>query len=753
MRNFQQEFETNQPIVSTELEQHNHLLNGFLNLSSYLVSILDPQQLIVELVERTITLTPDLDASLLWLFDRKHNHFALAAHTGLPAPIRAEDLRTIRLRPGEGLPGAIFQNNQPRLLDYRAYYELAARVHLRSEKELRAYLQQFPRHMQAIVLPLQIGNRVIAVLELITISPSAMLPSYDIQVFQTFAFLVAAALRHAQDHVQMLAYQRRLAALSAIGTVVSTAADLEELVTNVLDVLLNVVGVSSGILLLYEPVKNTLSIGAARELPDAYIERQQGIAVAETEYEEALRYGQLVRRPLLAEGSEELLLAADLKSCAYIPLLVGGTVVGIVSLFGDVGLLDRLDVSALMTMGNMIGFAIANVRLYQESQNERRNLSVLINSIAEGVILCDRQGSIILANRHAHDLVAMHHLPATFSEYALADALQLRNLDGNPIGFDEFPLMRALTGETLHDYRVLVRNSTNQDIVLSFTTAPVYDDANCVDGAVAIFRDVTEQQRLERAKDDFLAVAAHELRSPLSAVYGYSDLLLGYEKRLPEPNEQKMRGLSLLTQQISHMLRLVDYLLDLSRLDAGKFSLQLQLNDLVHITQQAINQLRPVAQERDLLLEYMQSEIEINCDQMRVQQILTNLIGNAIRYSPNHTNIHIRLSVEPAEWLAVSYAAFAELYAQYPSPAHASDMYALINVTDQGGGIPASQQEHLFKRYERGQARPGEGLGLGLYLSKELAIHHNGTIWVESDTGKGSTFYVALPIQGPLSQE
>ena len=753
MQNTQLEVEVQPSLINAELEQHHLVLHNVLKLSNQLCSILEPQHLITELVQQIVSLLPSFDASLLWLFDRQHNHFILAAHTGLPQPAHADTLLSIRLRPGEGLPGAIFQHNQVRLLDYRAYCELSARVHLRSEKEMRAYLQQFPRHMQALVLPLRSGTEIIGVLELISSSTLNVVTTQHIEILQTFAHLTAAALHHAQEHLQMLTYQRRLAALSAIGTVVSTAADLEELVANVLDVLLNVVGVFSGILLLYDPVNNTLTVGAARELPDAYIALQQGIAVAQTEYEEALRYGQLIRRPLLAEGAEELLIAENLKSCTYIPLLVGGTVVGIVSMFGDSNLLDRLDVSALMTMGNLIGFAIANVRLYQESQNERRKLSVLINSIAEGVILCDRQGWVVLANRHARDLVAMQHVSDHISEASLAEILNLRNLQGYHLPHDQFPIMRALTGEILHDYRIVVRSSTGQDIVLSFTTAPVYDDANCVDGAVAIFRDVTEQQRLERAKDDFLAVAAHELRSPLAAVYGYTDLLLRYEKRMTEPNEQKMRGLNLLTQQVSHMMRLVDCLLDVSRLDAGQFSLLLQKADLVQIAEHAIDQLRPVAQNRELVFEHMLPEIELLCDPLRVQQMLANLIGNAIRYSPNHTRIEVRLSIEQRDWLTASHPAFADYCIQQRSPSlnATSEPFVLISVTDQGSGIPSAQVERLFRRYERGEAQSGEGLGLGLYLSKAFATRHEGSIWVESEVGLGSSFYVALPMHTSLS--
>jgi two-component system phosphate regulon sensor histidine kinase PhoR len=260
---------------------------------------------------------------------------------------------------------------------------------------------------------------------------------------------------------------------------------------------------------------------------------------------------------------------------------------------------------------------------------------------------------------------------------------------------------------------------------------------------VVIFRDITTSQKLERAKDDFLAVAAHELRSPLAAVRGYADLLLRRSaKREEDPAE--VRGLTILGQQVTHMLRLVDNLLDVSRLDADQLNLARQKVNLVSLAQQVIEQQRPVAGERELLLDSEELELNVDCDQLRIRQVLTNLIGNAVRYSPNGTTVSVRLRTEHTVLLAQRYPGYLRAAAQGERPE--SELVALVQVQDQGGGIAEEQVGRLFKRYSRGIQRAGEGLGLGLYLSREFVTRHGGAIWVESREGQGSTFMFTLPL-------
>jgi two-component system phosphate regulon sensor histidine kinase PhoR len=742
-----------QPV--NEAEQRSEVLSNLLDVSTYLVSVLDPTELFAGLVRRVVEVVPAVQAGLLWIYDRQQTALRLESYYGLDFGPATEAVCRLRLRPGEGLAGEALRRGEPLLIETRSSYrDLARRVSPRSEPDVCAFLERLPRELTAVILPLRIGAEVIGVLELMNLGNRPQLRRTDLQVLQTFSNLAAGAIKNAQLHAQMQAHQRRLEAFGAIGTVISTAADLDELMRNVLDVVLGVVEASVGVLFLLDPGRGVLQPGAWRHVPPQFVEQNREIQVAGAACEEAVRYGQPIRRPLIVGTGEELLLEAGLSGCAYVPLLAGGTVVGVIGIYGDASLPERIDVQTVMMMSNLIGFAIANVRLYQESHIERRKLTAVINSIVEGVVLCDRLGRLVLANRTAMELLSSDSFtsfPYQQPISSMVDFYAIRDLEGRMLPVERLPLARALAGEVFHDYRVLLRGASGEDTVMSFSGAPVYGDMNTIEGAVVIFRDITEHQKLERAKDDFLAVAAHELRSPLAAVRSYADLLIRREQRRDKEDTTELRGLTILSQQVSHMLRLVDNLLDMSRLDAGLFSLQLQQVNLVALTHQVIEQLRPVIGERDVTLTCDAPDLLVICDPLRIRQVLTNLLVNAVRYSGPGAPVEIAEVVIRSDVLAARYAhqppatlrALVGEMQRHPRP------LALITVRDHGIGMSEETMQRLFQRYARGRHRSGEGLGLGLYLSYEMTVRHGGTIWAESIEGRGSTFYVALPIGGP----
>jgi two-component system phosphate regulon sensor histidine kinase PhoR len=174
------------------------------------------------------------------------------------------------------------------------------------------------------------------------------------------------------------------------------------------------------------------------------------------------------------------------------------------------------------------------------------------------------------------------------------------------------------------------------------------------------------------------------------------------------------------------MLRMVDNLLDISRLDSGQLDLQLQETNLVALIAQVLDQQQPIANKRELSLKNSFAELWVTCDSLRIRQVLTNLVGNAIKYSPPEAQIMVCLTI-------------TENFETEPE--------VVIAVTDKGNGIPIEQQGRLFERYYRaGNRRKAEGLGLGLYLSRHFVQMHGGRIWLESNDGQGSTFYFTLPM-------
>ncbi|HSP78001.1 MAG TPA: ATP-binding protein [Myxococcaceae bacterium] len=264
--------------------------------------------------------------------------------------------------------------------------------------------------------------------------------------------------------------------------------------------------------------------------------------------------------------------------------------------------------------------------------------------------------------------------------------------------------------------------------------APCFDEHGQVDGGVGIVEDITEQRRVEgerdrlireaqeavRVRDDFLTIASHELKTPLTPL---SLRLASLERRLErhEPVDP-----SLLRQARQHLLRLtalINDLLDASRIEAGRLSLHFEPMELDELVARALSGMEAERSQHRIDYSPPDEPLRIRGDAYRLEQVIANLLENAIKYSPGGSTVRVRLEKQ--------------------------DGFARLSVLDEGIGIPRDQQEQLFERYFRARnvaVTSYGGLGLGLYISRDIVERHGGRIWVESEVGRGSTFYVALPL-------
>jgi two-component system phosphate regulon sensor histidine kinase PhoR len=712
---------------------------SLLQATSSLVALLNPAALFRSLVDRVIEALPMVSGAILWVDDRDTGRLGAQA-VGGPA-LDAEAAQAVRacyLRAGEGLAGLALQRGEPQLAEtMRGYRDTAEYLSPAIGPAFQLLTERLPRRLTAIALPLRVGSETVGVLELISSAeagPAAAprpLVQADLPELQIFANIAAAAIKNAQLYDDVQQSERRLKAFDAVVTTISTATDLHDLVSSVLDVVGALVPVRSSALLLLDTARERLDLGAQRNLPPEAAAGLAQIPLDAAPCAEVVQFGQPMVRPLLEERGEQALIDAGLAAAAYFPLLAGGTVAGVLALFGDADLPHAVDREMLLPICNQVGFAVANVRLFDDSQSERRKLNTVLTSIAEGVLLCDARGRLTLANDAALQLLGLDSLPFEQPLADLPDFAGARDLLGQLVPPEDLPFARALAGTMFQDYRLLMRSATDAAVVLSFSGAPAHAETGAIEGAVVVFRDVTARQKIERAKDDFLAVAAHELRSPLAAVRSYADLLLRREQQRSEADSRDLHGLTILTQQVSHMLRMVDNLLDVSRIDAGQLDLQIQRVNLVPLVAQVIDQQRPAAGGRELVMESVAEELFVAGDSLRIRQVLTNLVGNAIKYSPPDGAITVRMRrVAEDEVIGPGVA----------GPA------AVVCVHDSGSGIASDQQARLFQRYYRVRSHRAEGLGLGLYLSREFVQMHGGQIWVDSVEGSGSSFHFTLPL-------
>lgn len=232
-----------------------------------------------------------------------------------------------------------------------------------------------------------------------------------------------------------------------------------------------------------------------------------------------------------------------------------------------------------------------------------------------------------------------------------------------------------------------------------------------------------EARAAVRLRDEFLSIASHELRTPLTSLLGYVQLLERRVVRSIGAGERERRAMRVIGEQVVRLNKMISSLLDVSRIQSGQFALQQSLADLEALATRAVEEIRPTLEGHSVQIVGAGEPLPIMADELRMHQVLHNLLQNAAKYSPAGGNIEVRLARD-GEW-------------------------ALLTVSDQGIGIPSEAMPHLFARFFRAanaEERRISGIGLGLYVVHEIVALHGGTIDVDSRLGQGSAFRVRLPL-------
>jgi len=247
-------------------------------------------------------------------------------------------------------------------------------------------------------------------------------------------------------------------------------------------------------------------------------------------------------------------------------------------------------------------------------------------------------------------------------------------------------------------------------------------------GSVLTIRDMTSRYLLDRARADFVTTASHELRTPLTAIYGGVRTLLARSSALAE--DQRLRLLHMIEQESGHLAQIVDQLLVTAQLDRGSLRVSKTPCDIEELCRNVLEAAEARGSSSQLVFDSTDEVGEVLCDESLLRQVLVNLVENAIKYSPDGGRIEVRLDSDRGN--------------------------VRISVTDEGLGIPASEQERIFEKFHRldpGMSRGVGGSGLGLYISREIVSQLEGTLTVESAPGEGSTFTVTLPRRDPVLAE
>lgn len=249
---------------------------------------------------------------------------------------------------------------------------------------------------------------------------------------------------------------------------------------------------------------------------------------------------------------------------------------------------------------------------------------------------------------------------------------------------------------------------------------PYFDDNGNFGGYAGSVTDITERKQNEILKNDFLAVASHELKTPLTSIKAYSQLL---SKTYERANDAFLKnGLTKVETQVNKMTKLVADFLNLSKLESDKFSMDLEKFDINELVRDIASDIQMVAINHTIVLE-RRRPIFVIADKEKISQVVTNLLTNAVKYSPEDKNIQVTLKME--------------------------DGWVRVSVVDKGIGIKPGEHEKIFQRFYRSAFNDNisfSGFGIGLYISAEIIKKHNGKIGVVSDEGRGADFYFMLPV-------
>lgn len=422
-----------------------------------------------------------------------------------------------------------------------------------------------------------------------------------------------------------------------------------------------------------------------------------------------------------------IIRAANPKSLITVPISIKGEHIGALTLVtAESGrIYTEKDLNIATDLAKGVAIAIDNARLYKSQAESMEQLELLtlalkaseerFRRMQEGSVdgfvqlesIRDEQGKIVNFIWKHHNKAAEQLIPMIKERIKYLRAL------------DMFP---GLKKSGVFDELVKVIET---DTTVMREVHYLYDDVNkwiryiavkIDNGVVVSFTDITEAKLLDEEKDKFIGMASHELKTPLTSILGYLQLL-----EQAETVALNRSYVNKIITQVQRLQKLISELLDISRIRAGKLDLQLSEFMIGDLVNDCIESMR-INRKHRIVLEGDKGNWYVKADRARMEQVMINLLSNAIKYSPGSDTVIVRIEKKDHE--------------------------ALISVQDFGIGIPRSEFAKIFERFHRvNSEKKFQGLGLGLYIANDIIQRHKGKMWVESEQGKGTTFYFTLPLQ------
>jgi PAS domain S-box-containing protein len=364
------------------------------------------------------------------------------------------------------------------------------------------------------------------------------------------------------------------------------------------------------------------------------------------------------------------------------------------------------EIEALTALAGNASVVLSNAELYQRVAVERERSYAILANIADGIVAVDRDGEVVLWNQAAEQITGVPAAAALGRTPVEVLQRELASEDGGPVGERLLPVQRG-----------------GEEVWLSLTEAVMRDPVGAVSGRIFAFRDVSSERIVEQMKSDFVSTVSHELRAPLTSIYGFAETLRRRDVLFGEHERETFLGY--IASEAQRLTSIVDTLLSVARLEAGDLQVELSPTDLRTVVSEAVTNMRQSAELNGhrFVLELPDEPLSASADREKLSQILANLLDNAVKFSPGGGTVTVEV-------------------------AHRRSGQVEVRVVDEGQGIPEAERERIFSKFHRADssARSPGGAGLGLFIARGLVTAMGGRIWVDSAEGGGSSFAFELPL-------
>ncbi len=407
---------------------------------------------------------------------------------------------------------------------------------------------------------------------------------------------------------------------------------------------------------------------------------------------------------------------------ATLPLADSAGLAGEVHLLGPTGFAARRGLAEPRRRQALLGSLMTAVRLHKEAarlRQENRQLNSILHFSGDGIVTVDANLRITSFNPAMEAMTAWHQHEVVGKFYY--DVLRPLDPHGDPLGYSRDPFVQAIeTGRASVSRELILLTRDGQRIIASITAAAVRSPQGQPISGVLNVRDITRTREAEELRTTFISVTSHELQTPIAIIKGYASTLAREDAHWDtETLRARLRAVEEEADRLNHLIGNVLYA---SRIQVGGLKMERAEIDLAEVTRSVVRRFTARSADVDISVRMPANFPLVNADRERIEEVLFNLLDNAVKYSPRGKRIRVRGQVTDGE--------------------------VIISVVDTGQGIPLREQERIFERFQRvdnTSSRSTQGAGLGLYICRAIVAAHGGHLWVQSELGRGSRFSFSIP--------